>query len=72
METQICVCEAYKTIMIGVISRQIKAVDLYNKLSYVLQVEYNISENDMKKYKVKLIDIDTTMQSLKGGHWYAD
>lgn len=70
METQICVCEAYKTVMVGIVSRKIKAVDLYNKLSYVLGVEYNIDEKEMKKYKVKLIDVDTTMQSLKGGHWY--
>ena len=69
METHICVCEEYKTIMSACIANRVKITDLYEKLYYVLRVENNISEEEIQEYKIKLVDIDTTMANLKNGCW---
>jgi len=65
IDVQIGICVEFKTIMIVTVSSKINPHELYDKIEYILKVENNIK--DFEDFKVRMIDIDTTVAELKMG-----
>ena len=66
-EAHIGVSIPYKTVMVNLPSIGVVPKYLYYQLEFTLQNELDIQ--DYMDYKVKLIDVDTTMKLLKEGKW---
>lgn len=67
IDVQIGVCVELKTVMIIAVSSKINPIELYNKIEYILKVEYDVKDKDFESFKIKMIDIDTTITNLKMG-----
>ena len=67
IDIPICVCVELKTVMVISASIKINPHELFEKLEYILKVEHDVSNEDFEKFKVKLIDTDTTISNLKRG-----
>lgn len=65
IDVSIGVCVELKTIMVVTASSKINPHELYDKIEYILKVEYDIK--DFEDFKVRMIDIDTTVAELKMG-----
>lgn len=66
-EANLCICQELKTIMIGASFRRFKPEKLFCQLEYILNVEHGIE--DFMEYKIRLLDADADMVTLKEGLW---
>lgn len=70
IKVDILVNDAYKTVMIPVSMKELLPQYLYYQLEYLLK--FSRGSEDFMNYKVKLVDVDTTVADLKEGRWSKD